>query len=126
MAERIDRKEIFFEGKQTGNKEYDEGFLDGAMCVLNAIDEMPTIEAKPVVHAHWENKIVGFFSCSHCDHSVHNNCNNRKEQEDLFNDKFGMTAFAYCSYCGAQMDEKEKSLEEFKRELSRGNTLVIY
>ena len=99
MAELIDRKEIFFEGKQTGNKEYDEGFLDGAMCVLNAIDEMPTIEAKPVVHAHWvedsdfdfEEEIdLWFHFCSKCG-------------IPLYGD---IEKFEYCPYCGAQMDEK--------------------
>ena len=89
MAELIDRKEIFFERKQTGNKEYDEGFLDGAMCVLNAIDEMPTIEAKPVVHAHWIELFDGenpTYPCSNC-----------------MNEQW--RTFDFCPCCGAQMDE---------------------
>ena len=49
MAELIDRRDIVFAHKVEGSEEYKEGFLDGAMCVLNAVDEMPTIEAKPVV-----------------------------------------------------------------------------
>lgn len=74
--------------------------------VKQVISKQPTIEAKPVVHAHWENKIIGFFSCSHCDNSTRNNMSDHKEQTALFNDKFGMTAFAYCPHCGAQMDEE--------------------
>ena len=55
------------------------------------VDEIPTIEAKPVVHAHWEEIANGFMVCSHCKESVEEN---RK--------------YTYCPICGAQMDEVEK------------------
>lgn len=45
-----------------------ESFLDGAMCVLDAIDEMPTIDAKPVVH------------CKDC---IHNVANMQKDPLDI-------------------------------------------
>ena len=56
--------------------------------LLAYIAEAPTIEAKPVVHAHWEEITNGFMVCSHCEESVEEN---RK--------------YSYCPLCGAQMDE---------------------
>lgn len=52
------------------------------------IQKAPTIEAKPIVHAHWEEIANGFMVCSHCKESVEEN---RK--------------YSYCPICGAQMDE---------------------
>ncbi len=101
MTELIDRRDIVFAHKVEGSEEYKEGFLDGAMCVLDAIDEMPTIEAKPVVHAHWEEvltivkKIHEYeqediqYRCDNCGHIV----------DDFEN---------YCGGCGAQMFEGVK------------------
>ena len=103
MAELIDRRDIVFAHKVEGSEEYKEGFLDGAMCVLDAIDEMPTIDAKPVVHAHWEStiytvekapgellKTVG-YRCDNCGRIV----------EEFEN---------YCPSCGAEMYEKRECL----------------
>lgn len=56
--------------------------------LLAYIAEAPTIEAKPIVHAHWEEIANGFMVCSHCKESVEEN---RK--------------YSYCPICGAQMDE---------------------
>ena len=98
MAELIDRRDIVFAHKVEGSEEYKEGFLDGAMCVLNAVDEMPTIEAKPVVQAHWrefyppkEFILTGeekLYICSNCD-AKYSNIENQR----------------FCPWCGAQMDE---------------------
>lgn len=63
------------------------------------IDEAPMAEAKPVVHAHWEEhrefyEDEGFegyyYSCSNCGGT-------------LYGDVEG---FNFCHCCGAQMDEK--------------------
>lgn len=56
--------------------------------LLNEVESAPTVEAKPVVHAHWEEIANGFMVCSHCKESVEEN---RK--------------YSYCPICGAQMDE---------------------
>ena len=90
MAELIDRRDIVFAHKVEGSEEYKEGFLDGAMCVLDAIDEMPTIDAKPVVHAHWKRK-NNETKCSDCKFIYYSN-------HDDFN---------YCPNRGATMDGKE-------------------
>ena len=107
MAELIDRKQIFFAEKLEsfvkGNEDYREGFFDGAMCVLNAVDTMPTIEAKPVVHAHWE--FMGYddhgdsiYACTNCNYNVAATADHRPSKN-----------IKYCPFCGAQMDEKNKT-----------------
>ena len=109
MAELIDRRDIVFAHKVEGSEEYKEGFLDGAMCVLDAIDEMSTIEAKPVVHAHWisasweedeengiENTYSDEFICSNCKEHLY--FPDAIEKEDI--------GFSFCPSCGAQMDEE--------------------
>ena len=67
--------------------------------VQKVIDKQPTIEAKPIVHAHWvtdfdfdpeEEQELYFYFCSNC-------------KDSLFGDK---EDFKYCPYCGAQMDEE--------------------
>lgn len=69
--------------------------------VRSLIVSAPTIEAKPVVHAHWisedEAEKLGHFEWSYC-------CSNCKE---IFWDCTESFAFSYCPCCGAQMDEKE-------------------
>lgn len=93
MAELIDRRDIVFAHKVEGSEEYKEGFLDGAMCVLDAIDEMPIVEAKPVVHAHWEIEYDDEDNIKKCYCS---NCG------------VGCEPMNYCGFCGAQMDEVVK------------------
>lgn len=68
------------------------------MAFKTMINEQPTIEAKPVVHAHWkewyppkEFILTGeerLYICSNCDAKYSNVENNR-----------------FCPWCGAQMDE---------------------
>ena len=60
---------------------------------LDSIDDAPTIEAAPVVHAHWierEFPLGKNYECSNCQHIDGKH-----------------TAFRghYCWYCGAKMDE---------------------
>ena len=61
--------------------------------VVETIFNASTVEAKPVVHAHWRGSkfaesmgIYGVVGCSNCD-------------------KNGSKYYRYCPYCGAQMDE---------------------
>ena len=57
-------------------------------CIADA----PTVEAKPVVHAHWEYIGVSngkkIYKCTNCKAHIHGTGN-------------------FCKECGAQMDEKE-------------------
>ena len=65
-------------------------------CMVN---RAPTVEAKPIVHAHWisedEAEELGHFEWSYC-------CSNCKE---IFWDCTESFAFSYCPCCGATMDE---------------------
>ena len=72
--------------------------------VLTVLSTAPTIEAKPVVHAHWvtdfdfdpeEEQEIYFHFCSKC-------------KNELFGNK---EDFKYCPYCGAQMDFSEEKDE---------------
>lgn len=58
--------------------------------IYKKIIEAPTVEAKPVVHAHWLKRDIDhtWNRCSACGDNSHYPSN-------------------YCPNCGAQMDEKE-------------------
>ena len=74
--------------------ENDDGFPNCRECVANFIYEMlkkaPTIEAKPVVHAHWEytgeSDGKKIYRCTNCQALLSGTGN-------------------FCKECGAQMDE---------------------
>ena len=79
-------------------KGQEKAYIDGMNRVLESLDDAPTIEAKPVIHARWvkiyksgepiaEQPQVG-VCCSKC----------LKMPKDKF------TETEYCPNCGAQMD----------------------
>lgn len=88
----IDAEDILVGWQRTGIKEYDEGKEAGIDLVLAIIDHLPTIEAKPVVRAHWEQDGV-WDICSNCKRST------------LQPRIKGLPQYKYCPHCGAQMDE---------------------
>ena len=70
----------------------------GTADYIYMIEDMPAVEAKPVVHAHWLEQIIDGgqeLMCSNCGEYA------------LMNDEFYSEFSKYCPYCGAQMDEKE-------------------
>lgn len=77
-----------------GAFEYPEYYGTAIRLAVNAIKQMPTVEAKPVVHAYWiyGETIYGveWMKCSACCKS-----------------QIPTGVFSYCPNCGAQMDEKE-------------------
>ena len=86
----------------------EHGFAPESICgdiLLNFLDNAPTIEAKPVVHAHWKP----FFEMV----EIYNTGGYReKRQTGWICSKCGkgFTEFGhttYCSSCGAKMDGKE-------------------
>lgn len=62
---------------------------------LEMLDEEPTLDVKPVVHAHWiysgSYDEVGMLYCSCCKHEI----------------DVSEGYFKYCPHCGAKMDEEE-------------------
>lgn len=70
--------------------------LCGLEGLFELIDEAPTIEAKPVVHAHWEEVRKGCHICSNCKVKASLTSDEYDYMEDLSD---------YCPCCGAQMDE---------------------
>lgn len=77
-----------------GNLE--QGLEEREVVYVEDIDNAPTIEAKPVVHAHWEGD-----TCSHC---------KLRWKENMCDDADDWGYFDpmpdYCCNCGAQMDEE--------------------
>lgn len=57
-------------------------------CAKDYIDNAKTIDAVPVVHAHWNEDECGFYSCSNCGYEW---------DEAEYKTK-------YCPECGAKME----------------------
>ena len=64
--------------------------------IRSLIKAAPTIEAKPVIHAHWEEVREGRHICSNCKVKASLTSDEYDYIEDLSD---------YCPSCGAQMDE---------------------
>ena len=81
---------------------HDTDQTDLLELIMDNLAEQPTIEAKPIVHAHWEYhggdddmELYGF--CSHCGKG-------RLTEDDILRLKPLL-----CPYCGAQMDEEKNN-----------------
>ena len=73
--------------------------------VGECIDYAPTVEAKPVVHAHWEymgkNEYCdSIFACTNCNYDM-GTTQGYAPSENI----------KYCPYCGATMDERKGEKE---------------
>ena len=66
-------------------------------CVERSIRNAPTIEAKPVVHAHWTGS--NGTHCSHCERSYMDVADADSWESSDIPD--------FCPYCGATMDSSE-------------------
>lgn len=64
--------------------------------VISRVENAPTVEAKPVVHAHWEEIRQGLHICSSCKVKASLTSDEYDYMEDLSD---------YCPHCGARMDE---------------------
>ena len=68
--------------------------VDDFEIIAKVIRSAPTIEAKPVIHSHWEK--YDDSKCCYCSH-----CGKPAAEDD------DVSWHGYCPICGAQMDEKE-------------------
>lgn len=82
----VDADRMRLEWLRNGENEYIYDTND----FLNSIDEQPTVDSVPVVHAHWE------WNHNHC----HWKCTNCGGEEPTCKSP-------YCKWCGAMMDEVE-------------------
>ena len=83
--------------------QYTQPFIHASLTLLEKfIDNAPTIEAKPIIHAHWnydgEDDWTGLCSwfCSNCSSFI-------ETEEDTLS-----CGYNFCPNCGAQMDEVVK------------------
>ena len=98
FQKRIENRISIF-AKEQLSEEREIGLVIGVLLgIEDLLKIQPTIEAKPIVHAHWvtdfdfdpeEEQELYFYFCSKC-------------KNELFGDK---EDFNYCPYCGARMDE---------------------
>ena len=77
--------------KRRGKVLFEVGYNMAIDKSVEAIENAPTIETKPVVHAHWEQDGV-WDICSHC------------KRPTLQPHIKGLPQNKYCPNCGAQMD----------------------
>lgn len=66
------------------------GVIDDCICVINAT---PTLDVKPIVHAHWIDPKYGVYKCSNCRHFL-----------DFSGVNAGRGDANYCPNCGAKME----------------------
>lgn len=70
--------------------------------VQKCIDKVPTVDAEPVRHGHWEwHEDACDYFCSNCKRFVYN-CSLEIVSGE----------YQYCPHCGAKMDEVEDAKEE--------------
>ena len=85
----IDAEALETKIKKIEAEALEHGFAPEYVAVdilLNFLNGAPTIEAKPIVHAHWENG-----ECTNC--------------KAFITDKNALLT-PYCPFCGEQMDEE--------------------
>lgn len=85
-----DMRIINFDGTRMGAG----GFLVQRYQVVGLIDDAPTVDAVPVVHAYWMDDII----CSHC----------RSTKARPWAAYLEQRANTFCHVCGAKMDAKEE------------------
>ena len=93
------------ESSQDGHN--DDPFVDGESSamhnVFEAISEQPTVDAQPVVHAHWIDEELELGE----DFSIYK-CSNCGEEFQLMDGTPNDNDYDYCPHCGARMDEVGK------------------
>ena len=81
---------------------YRVGHLYSATVVSDVIEKLeqcPTVESEPVIHAHWIIEENGLYAkCSNCGTTDYS-------EEYSIDEKFYNEENKYCCNCGAKMDE---------------------
>lgn len=104
MAELIDREELRKFPIRIDHYDKENGSLDfvlGIETVFEYIEYLTTIEAKPVVHAHWKY----YWDCN-CDNYSYCCSNCGKDALTKEETMYDQVLTKFCPYCGAQMDEE--------------------
>lgn len=79
--------------------------VNDAICNLlpKIVDSRPTVDAAPVIHAHWTNKNdENIYVCSNCGHYC---------REFLLKQSGNIPIQGFCTECGAIMNEEEDNHE---------------
>lgn len=102
LMERLERKKC-----EPAKVRYTEGYNDALMRFRSMVHGAPTIDAVPVVHAHWRRYSYDEAICSHCgyDRWTGFECSNEA-------DKKWDELPPYCEECGARMDGADGERKE--------------
>ena len=79
----------------------DKVAYDLGCAVRELLDEQPTVDAEPVRHGHWDNKIID--ARYDVPHTVAR-CSNCKGKIWVYVEYY-VVKYPYCPMCGAKMDE---------------------
>lgn len=111
MKEYIDREGLikFLDSLQQPKFPITNGFkFISIIDAIKVVSERPTVDAKPIVHAHWiegqtDNPKIHNILCS--------NCFNGYPSKGHANSQYTKDRFKWCPSCGLKMDENEHTLE---------------
>lgn len=78
---------------------YDLGYNDMALNAVKIADSMPTVDANPIIYAHWImlDKQVG--QCSNCGY-----CQKSNGIDKTGHGNIHKAVYKWCAVCGAKMD----------------------
>lgn len=79
-------------------REWSENHQEGIAKAEIIIDQEPTVDVAPVVHAHWNKTcVLDIYQCSACKSA---------EKMDMSRYNYRVYLKRYCPNCGARMDEE--------------------
>lgn len=101
MAEQrlIDANALDFNFDCNCFNEFDAGYVRGCETIIMTVKNAPTVDAKPVVHAHWNIVVDKGDPESFPEDLEYPQCSNPKCG------KISMVKSEFCPHCGAQMDD---------------------
>lgn len=98
------RERMYHDAFETDSymQKWDSGCWIRYKMFENAVEEAPTVDAKPVNHGHWTKRSKVYPGLPY-DHTYHYECSNCGCMDTAGED----VEVPYCWHCGAKMDEVE-------------------
>ena len=101
MSEYISRNEVYQKLHEAGgcdaSDEWGRGYDAGITEAIDIIDNIPSADAAPIVHGHWDcgYDMFEYAICSSC----------KWDSGEAW--EYAKKNFKFCPHCGAKMDESE-------------------
>jgi ribosomal protein L33 len=93
------RKEVLQSNAEHASNSREKSLLHRNVDIL---DYQPTVDAAPIVHAHWFITEHEFLNCSNCGKEYYTGSESTKEAKRRLKDG---EVYKFCPHCGARMDE---------------------